>query len=212
MDAGSAQTALVRPRIPLPHHVEDPAELVAVLRTWPAANQIHWMRSLGASQLKRLWNLSLQSDAILPVEAFATDAVTICPGKNHLPVFCWFEKRFAKVGDQVVGYNETGWEKLFVGAGHFTVHPVEGQPAEVLIDYGRPPERTHPDFPPLSDNQRLGGWPAPLERIVYGGGMRDRLRRVGGSLLIGTSVVDGFSLQKGAFFALHLPEENLGGQ
>lgn len=163
------------------------------------------MRSLGAWQLRRLWVLAERAEQPLAAEDLARGTEpTVCKGKNHLPVFSWFEKRFAAIDGAVVGYNETGWQKLWVGAGHFTVVPSD-RPAELIIDYRAVPGRTHPAFPPLRANDGLGGWPAPLRGLVYGG-LVDRLRRVSPRLLIGRSDVKSPSLQAGAYFALHLPE------
>lgn len=203
----TSPTSAVGPAIPLPHWVDSPQALAAALASQPIEARVHWMRSLGASQLARLWALSLQSTAPLPPSALVgsdEDGLGIARGKNHLPVFSWFEKRFVRVGDDIIGYNHTGWLASLVGPGVFTVRQT-ADPAELLIDYGRPPLEGHPALPALSDNQRLGGWPAPLERLVYGGGMVDRLRHVGSGLLVGRSETDGFSLNAGATFALMAP-------
>lgn len=196
--------SLSAPPIPLPALVERPATLREGLASHPPDAQRAWMQGLGLWQLRALWRLAERDPQPFACDDLVHgDGVTICKGKNHLPVFAWFEKRFARVGDQIVGYNETGWQKLFVGPGHFVVRASDVSD-EVLIDYGTTPSATHPDFPPLRDNSF--GWPGPLAPVVYGGGMVDKVRRVSPHLLIGKAVPGGaLSLQGGAFFALFLP-------
>lgn len=193
------------PPIPTPTEVEGAGSLRRGLAPHPPAAQLTWMQRLRGRQLKRLWDLAEADPLPLEVGDFAPDSgeVRILPGKNHLPFFNHFEKRFAKVGDEIVGYNETGWERLWVGDGHFVVRPSPERPDEVWIDYRTPPAGQHPDFPPVRDNRRIA-WPGPLSRLVYGG-LVDRMIRVDDHLLIGRSMTTGLSLQAGAFFALWLP-------
>lgn len=194
------------PPIPLPTWIERLDPLRAGLALHPPTHQLHWMRSLGSRQLRRLWQLADAEPQPLTASelAGAHGAVQILPGKNHLPIFSWFEKRFATVDGAVVGYNETGWLKRWVGPGHFVVVPSPDREHELRIDYRLAPPARHPDFPPLHDNLR--GWTraGPLSHIVYGG-LVDVLIRVDTHLLIGRSMTEGASLQAGAFFALWLP-------
>ncbi|MFK7931517.1 MAG: hypothetical protein AB8H79_25280 [Myxococcota bacterium] len=185
--------------IPLPMLIDRPAPMIEAFSANPPDRQVNWVRSLGVWQLRRLWRLSVDYPQPLSIDEFAAadGSVTRCRGKNHLPIFSWFEKRFARIGDEIVGYNETGWEKTFVGPGHFILRSSEDDPHEVIVDYRTPPVSSHPEFPDLKASGFLAG-------LVYGG-LVDRVRRVGDRLLIGRSAASGFSLQSGAFFALHLP-------
>lgn len=194
------------PPIPLPTWVPDVAPLRKGLALHTPDAQRHWMRSLGGRQLRRLWELAHHDPRPLaPADLAPADgSVRVLPGKNHLPFFSWFEKRFARIGDQIVGYNETGWEKLWVGPGHFVALASPEHPHEVWIDYRQQPVSQHADFPPLHDNDRAYGWPGPLSRLVYGG-LVDQVVRVDEHLLIGRSMTTGLSLQAGAYFALWLP-------
>ena len=196
------------PPIPLPTWVERLDPLRAGLALHPPQGQLHWMRSLGARQLRQLWQLAeAEPQPLEPGDLAGPDGrVRVLPGKNHLPIFSWFEKRFARIDGEVVGYNETGWEKRWVGPGHFVAVPSPDRAHEVLIDYRRAPPARHPDFPELHDNAR--GWTraGPLSHLVYGG-LVDRLLRVDTHLLIGRSMTEGLSLQAGAFFALWLPPQ-----
>lgn len=199
-------SALAPPPIPLPLLVERLEPLAEVLELHPPQHQLNWMRGLGMWQLRALWHLAERSPRALdPGDIAPADGrPVVCPGKNHLPIFSRFAKAFARIGDQVVGYNETGWEKLWVGPGHFVVVPSPEVERELWVDYRQLPERTHPSFPALVTNDRLFGWPGPFSRLAYGG-LVDRLRRVGGNLLIGRSTTEGVSFQAGAFFALWVP-------
>ncbi|MFT7522126.1 MAG: hypothetical protein ACI9MC_004278 [Kiritimatiellia bacterium] len=192
--------------IPLPAVVNGLEPLATAFESYPMDGQVNWMRSLGGGQLKALWYLAEKSDYLLDVDDFAREdgAVTVCRGKNHLPIFSWFEKRFVKIDGEVVGYNETGWQKSWVGPGHFVLRPSPEIEGELWVDYRLTPKATHPDFPALHTNDRLMTWPGPFARLAYGG-LLDRLRRVSDHLLIGRSCTQGLSLQAGAFFALHLP-------
>jgi hypothetical protein len=199
-------SALVPPPIPLPLLVERLQPLTEALGSHPPEHQLNWMRGLGMWQLRALWHLAERSPLPLDLDdiAPADGAPVLCPGKNHLPIFSRFAKGFARVGDQVVGYNETGWEKWWVGPGHFVLRPSPDTAEELWVDYRQLPAETHPSFPALVSNDRLFGWPGPFSKLAYGG-LVDRLRRVGGQLLIGRSTTTGLSLQAGAFFALWVP-------
>ena len=200
--------ALQPSSIPVPLLVDRLEPLTEVFERHAPDAQVNWMRSLGMWQLRRLWTLADRAELTLtPGDLTASDRVTVCPGKNHLPMFSWFEKRFAMIDGQVVGYNESGWARAWVGPGHFSVVPGEHK-GELILDYRAVPVTTHPSFPPLRSNEGVGGWPAPLRGIVFGG-LRDRLRRASAHLLVGRSDVKGLNPQRGAFFALHLPGQGL---
>ena len=193
------------PPVPLPTLLDTPASLREGLGRYPLEARRQWMEGLGLWQLRALWRLAETDRIPLALEDLVPDeAVRICPGKNQLPLFAWFEKRFARIGDEVVGYNETGWQALAVGPGHFTVRADPEDRDTLLIDYGRVPTATHPDFPALRDNDAVG-FPGPLSRWVYGGGMVDRLRRITPHVLVGRAETPRASLQRGAVFALFLP-------
>jgi hypothetical protein len=103
----------------------------------------------------------------------------ILAGKNSLPMFTWFEKRFARVGGNVIGYNHQTMSWI-TGPGFFTCVPAP-QPErkkEVLIDYTQVPAEKLPEWPAIKSNS--GGF----SRLVYHN-LHDFLRRVSRDVVIG---------------------------
>ncbi len=118
-------------------------------------------------------------------------------GKNTLPAFTHFEKRFCRAAEadpespgELYGFNFQALAAV-TGPGYFVA--VESERDEVLVDYRRVPE-AHPD-----------GWPAirrneqGLSRFVYGF-MVDTLRRVSEHVTIGSAARKGKDL--GSWFLL----------
>lgn len=118
-------------------------------------------------------------DDLVPPDAPALREV-IFHGKNSLPVFTRFQKRFCRppagqAAGELWGYNHQpmAWA---TGPGYFVVHPADGAPA--AIDYRRVPPQQPPGWPPVRPND------VGLSRFVYAG-MVDHLRRVSRHVLIG---------------------------
>lgn len=162
----------------------DVTDIVALAEALDAAThdaRVAWTRSLGQADQKRLY-------AMAEGRPVTVDELTGEPGeevrhlgKNGLPVFNHFEKRFARLGDEVVGYNHNHWlVALVTGPGHFLTYESPVRPGEIWIDYRRLPTAAHPDAPPLRSNER--GLPA----LVFGN-MVDVLRRVSKHVTIGDS-------------------------
>ncbi|MEE2779883.1 MAG: hypothetical protein VYE15_05110, partial [Myxococcota bacterium] len=110
----------------------------------------------------------------------ATEVIHV--GRNSLPAFRDFEKRFSRDDtreDALYGYNE-GATRPLIGPGYFVAHLDENR-SEIGVDYLMVP----PDDANLPD-----GWPAVipnekgLQRFVYAG-MVDYLRKVSEHILIG---------------------------
>lgn len=112
-------------------------------------------------------------------------------GKNSLPAFTHFQKRFCRPKDdetKLYGYNENG-EKWAVGPGYFVLHAPEStrpeaEEGELDIDYTKTPDSKPEGWPPIKRNE--GG----LGRIVYGG-MVDVMRGVSNHVSIGRAFRDG---------------------
>jgi len=126
----------------------------------------------------------------LDLAYFVPDAVeplteVIHWGKNSLPAFTHFQKRFCKPdadAKELYGYNENG-EKWAVGPGYFVMHaPLDGRPeageGEMDIDYTKTPDKKPDAWPKIAKNE--GG----LGRVVYGG-MIDVMRGVSSHVSIG---------------------------
>ncbi|HEY8073927.1 MAG TPA: hypothetical protein VIF62_07455 [Labilithrix sp.] len=103
-------------------------------------------------------------------------------GKNTLPMFTHFQKRFVRLpaGEEhkVGGYNEQSLS-VFSGPGFFVCKNGDGEhEGEIAIDYTHVPKHKPDSWPGIRDNE--GG----LAGVVYGG-MVDYLRRVSNNVSIG---------------------------
>ena len=107
-------------------------------------------------------------------------------GKNSLPVFSFFEKRFARPHDGA----EVAWGFNFspvmavVGPGHFVLRAGNDRHSEMHVDYYSIPEEQLEGAPALKENT------AGLQTLVYGN-MIDVLRRVSAHVSIGRAVKKG---------------------
>ena len=117
-------------------------------------------------------------------------------GKNTLPAFTHFQKRFVKLeGEEypVGGYNHQS-TSAFAGPGYFVVTQGEGEhEGELAIDYRHLPKSKPESWPKIQANS--GG----LGALVYGG-MVDYLRGVSKHVSIGRAYKGGKPM--GAWFAL----------
>jgi hypothetical protein len=119
-------------------------------------------------------------------------------GKNTLPVFTHFEKRFCRPAGQdprrptaLFGFNFQALARL-TGPGYYVAHADPALP-EVLIDYRELPPAAPAGWPPLRSNE------VGAARLVYGF-MVDRLRRVSEHVTIGSAARHGREL--GSWFLL----------
>ncbi len=119
-------------------------------------------------------------------------------GRNTLPAFRSFEKRFcrlpgasAEAPDVLAGFNFQALSGL-TGPGYFLAVADPERP-EVLVDYRRLPTTRPADWPEIRSNE------TGLARFVYGF-MVDRLRRVSRDVTIGSAARHGREL--GSYFVL----------
>jgi len=134
-------------------------------------------------------------DDFFPPETKDGDTV-IYQGRNSLPMFSSFQKRFCRQGGKggvIVGYNHQSMG-FVTGPGYFVLTPGDDtHPGEILFDYTQEP----PFFPE--------GWPAykrndsGLSRAVYMH-MKDYCRRVARGVIVGAAFKEGVA-QK-AYFTL----------
>ncbi len=124
----------------------------------------------------------------LTVQDFVPDDVTlgrtiIFEGRNSLPMFTRFQKRFARVeSGQVVGYNHQTWAAV-TGPGFFVVK--EGEPGarvlkELYLDYTEVPREVPSGWPPFKPNE------AGLSLLVYAN-MKDYMRQIADNVVIGAA-------------------------
>jgi hypothetical protein len=119
-------------------------------------------------------------------------------GKNTLPAFTHFEKRFCRAPEtdperpgELYGFNFQTMS-VVTGPGYF-VAVEDGSRDEVLVDYRRVPD-AHPDgWPNIKANEQ------GLSRFVYGF-MVDTLRRVSEHVTIGSAARKGKDM--GSWFML----------
>lgn len=119
-------------------------------------------------------------------------------GRNSLPAFTIFEKRFCRLTGgapdspkELAGYNFQTLSPL-TGPGYF-IAVEDANTKEVLVDYKRLPDRTPREWPEVRSNE------TGLSRFVYGF-MVDRLRRVSEHVSIGSAARNGRELD--SYFVL----------
>lgn len=160
------------------------------------------VRSLSRSTQRKLWNAvdgfrEVRITDMVPPSTPDLKAVRHY-GKNSLPMFRLFEKRFYRPGGQDPAHPvELGGAnfqsiQLLTGPGYFVAVDSPKRP-EVLVDYYRVPKVKPDDFFPIEENRRNRGG------LVYGY-MIDTLRRVSEHVTIGSAAKHGKDI--GAYFVL----------
>jgi hypothetical protein len=101
-------------------------------------------------------------------------------GKNSLPAFNFFQKRFCNPGDpghkdMLIGYNHQPWSGV-IGPGYFVARP-SAEAGEVDIDYTMLPGEKPDSWPPIEPNSSRG-------RLVYHG-MVDVMHGISSHVSIG---------------------------
>jgi hypothetical protein len=198
------------------------AELLALLRVTPIqpeairrlldglghAERVTAVRALGRPEQRRLYEGVGGFAPVRLVDLVSPRVAELAPvrhhGRNTLPAFNDFEKRFcrprgqdAEKPDELWGFNHqpTAWLGRLTGPGYFVAveDPARG---EVLIDYNRVPAAggaLPAGWPPVRRNE------TGLARFVYGF-MIDTLRRVSEHVTIGSAARRGRDL--GSWFVL----------
>ena len=117
-------------------------------------------------------------------------------GKNTLPVFTHFQKRFVKLeGEEslIGGYNHQTMSPV-TGPGYFVVNQGAGEhEGELAVDYTKVPKHKPASWPAVQSNE--GG----LGALVYGG-MIDYLRALSTHVSIGRAYKKGKAMD--AWFCL----------
>jgi len=141
------------------------------------------VRALGQKHLKNLYDAAqgfrpVNLDDVVPKDLGPGTQVRHY-GKNSLPAFSIFEKRFMRPerdAQELWGYNFQSMAPL-TGPGYFIArdNPERG---EVDVDYNHVPPESPPGWPAVVENTR------GLGRLVYGY-MIDRLRGITGEVSIG---------------------------
>jgi len=180
----------------------DPEEIRSLLDSAGHAARVAATRTLGRREQRALYaavegRLPVRLVDLVPPRVDAWSEVRH-HGKNTLPAFTHFEKRFCRPSDEdrekpsaLHGFNFQTMSPL-TGPGYFVAvdDPARG---EVRIDYRRVPDRHPAGWPEIRSNER------GLARLVYGF-MVDTLRRVAEHVTIGSAARNGRDL--GSWFVL----------
>lgn len=163
--------------------------LAAYLDALDGARRIEETRTLDARAQESLWNAADGTEP-LTLDHFVPQGIgplheVIHWGKNSLPVFTKFQKRFCRPSNGAApgglwGYNEQPM-KLFTGPGYFVCRPTTDADLDhhgVVIDYTLQPAGKVESWPKFIPNDKR------LSRFVYNG-TRDYMRSVSRHVSIG---------------------------
>lgn len=175
-------------------------EVAAYLDGLSAPDRMDAVRACAGPRIqRRLWELAAGASPVTAAELVPPDLPplreVIYHGKNSLPAFTLFQKRFCRptpdAGPETLwGYNHTNIAWL-VGPGYFVYHPIDG--GEPAIDYRFVPPSRPGNWPEIRPNDR------GVSFFVYRN-MIDYLRRVSRHVLIGSATRGGKEL--GSYFLL----------
>ncbi len=179
-----------------------PGEIAALLDGWSEADRVEAIRSLGRREQSRLWDAVEGFEAVSLQDLVPEDVPALATvrhyGRNTLPAFTHFEKRFTRPSGEdaahpaeLHGFNFQTMAAI-TGPGYFVAVDAP-RSGEVWIDYRRVPP-SHPEgWPEIRSNE------AGLSRFVYGF-MVDTLRRVSEHVTIGSAARRGKDM--GSWFVL----------
>lgn len=162
----------------------EPVHIGEQLDRMSHAERVPALQGMERAQLQRLYTLvegvaPLTLTDLVPAETSPLQAVRHI-GRNSLPLFSQFEKRFYRLDTPAaVGGANFQSTSALTGPGYFTAS-ARAEQAEIVIDYNQIPKTAPAGWPALTDNDHGIG------RFVYGG-MIDTLRRVSSHVSIGAA-------------------------
>ena len=195
-DAASSSTSLAR----LLQNGAGAREIETHLDALSAGARLEEVLAVTGRGVKRLYE-AVQGSATPSLEELIPEretGVLIYEGRNSLPTFSRFQKRFTRMKGVVVGYNHQTWS-FVTGPGYFVVHAPSGSGEhgkELDFDYTAAPPGEPSGWPAYRPNER------GLSRFVYGG-MHDYVRRVARGVIVGKAYRHG--VEQDAYFSLTLP-------
>ena len=162
-----------------------------------AAERVVLTRSIDGKGQAHLWEAAAGRGVTI-ADMVPRDVGPLAPvtfhGKNSLPRFTHFEKRFCRPPepgerDVLYGFNyqPTRWLAPITGPGYFVAYDSDYPLGGVAVDYREIPTDRPAGWPELHDNHYR------LSRFIYEG-MVDYLRRVSAHLLIGRATRGGKAL------------------
>ena len=177
-------------------------ELAAFLDGLDHEARVAAVRATGRADQRRLWEAAegfapVLLSELVPPERAELQAVRHF-GRNTLPAFTHFEKRFCRPAGadperpgELYGFNFQAMS-ILTGPGYYVAYE-DPDRCEVLVDYRRVPLAAPPGWPAVKRNE------VGLSRFVYGF-MVDTLRRVSGHVTIGSAARKGRDM--GSWFLL----------
>lgn len=195
-DPARALLGLLREAVVKPH------EVASALDAMGHAERVRAIRAVGRNEQRRLYEAVAGFRPLRMTDVVAATVPALTPvrhyGKNTLPAFSHFEKRFCRppdadpqAPDRLWGYNFSPVGGL-VGPGYFVLRP-DAARGELLVDYNLLPSGKPAAWPEIRSNER------GLSRFVYGF-MIDTLRGVSEHVTIGSAARNGKDL--GSWFVL----------
>ncbi len=169
-----------------------PERITAALDRMSHAGRLATIRAVTADEQAKLWEMFAESpadrDHFVPS---GTDPLTevIHHGRNSLPAFNFFQKRFCAADDdseELWGFNHQTMSWI-TGPGFYVAHDTEEEkdaPGAYVINYTRIPPKKPDDWPEILPNE------AKLGRFVYSG-MKDYMRKISDHVSIGRAYKSG---------------------
>ena len=160
----------------------------------------HQVLGLASGEVGKLYRAvaggpRVTSDQFVP-KATPNDATVFFEGRNSLPLFRHFQKRFARLDSgQIVGYNHSASSPL-TGPGYFVVREASDDadvPGELYLDYTGKPDAVPTGWPAYERNE-LGLFPVVFKN------MKDYMRQVASDVFVGEAYKLGKSQKQ--FFLL----------
>ena len=160
-----------------------PAAIAALLDGLDHDSRVSALLGLRRNQLQDLFQIvaggsELALDHLVPAPRPEGSAVRHI-GRNSLPLFSEFEKRFYRTEDGTVAGANFQTMSPITGPGYFVARQAPSH-TEILIDYEQLPQRTPEGWPVVRSNER------GISRFVYGH-MIDTLRRVSRHVSVGAA-------------------------
>lgn len=182
-------TVLLEPKLDLPR-------LAQVLDGMGHEGRLHTVRGWGKHRQAELFAAAKGHRPLTLTDYVPADVPdlteVIHDGKNTLPLFTHFQKRFCRpAGEEGVlyGYNE-GSTRVFTGPGYYVASEKDG---ELVIDYRKVPPAKAPSWPEILPNSKKLGF------LVYEG-MVDYMRGLSSHVSIGRAEKGGKLID--AYFVL----------
>jgi hypothetical protein len=177
-----------------------PLEIARRLDSLSPAARLAAVMKMGRRQLAPLFEAAAVNPPLRLVDLVPADTPplveVIHEGKNSLPLFTRFQKRFCRPpaamngASELWGYNHQ-WYGSLTGPGYFVAHHEDD--GELVVDYRRLPPDRPPSWPAIIPNS------ARLSRFIYYQ-MVDVIRRVSRHVVIGRAFKKGKPFD--AWFAL----------